>query len=210
MNKIMLSLLLILLSGMISGQQKNYNDRIINVEILKADNFVKGIYLTLEEFKQNSPSVITDFRSNEMNLPDNNIYNNMAISRLRTIGQGRVLSPFTQSHWGICDGRNVYINFKGKYYQVSLDGKYSSFTASRRGNYNLSSGGVDYLLNVVTGRITRISWVSGYKNKVRLKSVKAILSAEDPELYREFIEDRNKKMMVFSYIRMLNGSFEYR
>ncbi len=210
MNKYILFLILVSSTGMIPGQQNIYSDRIINVEVLRADSLVKGIYLTLEEFKQNSPSVITDFRSNEMNLPDNNIYNNMAIGRLRTIGQNRTLVPFTQNHWGICDGRNVFINFKGKYYQVSLDGKYSSFTATRGARSNMSSYGIDYVLNVVTGRIIKISWVSGYRNKYRLKSVKGILSAENPALYREFMDDRNKKMMVFSYIRMLNDSFEYR
>jgi hypothetical protein len=195
---------------MISGQQNNYRDRIINVEILTADRLVKGIYLTLEEFKQNSPSVITDFRSNEMNLPDNNIYNNMANSRLLVFDQYHNLVPFRQSHWGICDGNNVFISFKGKYYQVSLDGKYSSFTATRGTRNNLSSFGIDYVLNVVTGRIIKISWVSGYRNKYRLKSVKGILSTENPALYKEFMDDSNKKMMVFSYIKMLNDSFEYR
>jgi hypothetical protein len=31
---------------------------------------------------------------------------------------------FTQKHWGICDGKEAYINYNGKYFNLSLDGKY--------------------------------------------------------------------------------------
>jgi hypothetical protein len=130
----------------------------------------------------------------------------MDVSRLRTIGPDDATVPFTRSHWGLCDGKKVFINYKGKYFQVSLDGKYSSFTASLRANSGMATFGVEYLLDVATGRITKISRVRGYYTKVYVNEVTRILSKEDPVLYKEFLKDDNKKMMAFSYIRRLNDS----
>jgi len=210
MKRALIFLILIFFCGRINCQNTDDRNRIVQEEILTADTLIKGIYTNFIEFQQNKPSVRTDFRSNEKNLPVNNIYKNMAVSRLMVPGPNGDFTPFSSTHWGLCDGEHVFINFKGKYQQISLDGKYSSFTASIRAGYGISSIKTDYLINIENGRIIKINKVAGYKNKVRLKSVKKILHEEDLSLYGEFKQDDNKKMMAFTYIKRLNESLKYK
>jgi hypothetical protein len=210
MKRTLIYLILIFFCVRINCQQINDKNRIVQEEILTADTLLKGIYTNFVEFQQNNPSVRTDFRSNEKNLPVNNIYNNMAVSRLIILDFNGDFSPFSQEHWGLCDGKHVFINFKGKYQQISIDGKYSSFTASARSGYGLSSYETDYLLNIENGRIIKFNTVAGYRNKVRLKPIEKILEEENPSLYGEFKHDDNKKMMVFTYIKKLNESLKYK
>jgi hypothetical protein len=207
MKRALIFLILILFWGRINCQQINDRNRIVQEEILTANTLMKGIYKNFVEFQQNNPSVRTDFRSNEKNLPVNNIYNNMAVSRLMVPGSNGEFYPFSQEHWGLCDGKHAFINFKGKYHQISVDGKYSSFTASARPD-GISTVQTDYLLNIENGWIIRINKVAGYKNKVRLKSVKKILHEENPLMYEEFSQEDNKKMMAFTYIKRLNESLK--
>jgi hypothetical protein len=208
MNRNLIFLILVFFFGRINCQQINDKNRIAQEKILRADTLMKGIYTNFVEFQQNNPSVRTDFRSNEKNLPVNNIYNNMAVSRLIIADFNGDFSPFSQKHWGLCDGKHVFINFEGKYQQISLDGKYSSFTVSFRNG--LSSFESDYLLNIENGRIIRFNTVAGYRNKVRLKPIEKILEEENPLLYEEFKQDDNKKMMIFTYIKKLNESLKYK
>ena len=210
MKETLIFLILIFFCGRINCQQVNDRNRIVQEEILTADTLMKGIYVNFVEFQQNNPSVRTDFRSNEKNLPVNNIYNNMAVSRLIVRGSTGEFSPFSQGHWGLCDGKHVFINFKGKYQQITIDGKYSSFAAPARSGYGLSSVETDYLLNIENGRIIRFNKVAGYRNKVRLRPIEKILDEENPSLYGEFKQDKNKKMMVYTYIKKLNESLKYK
>ncbi len=207
MKKTIIFLILILCCGWINCQQVSDKSRGSREEILMTDSLMKGIYMNLAEFQQNSPSIRTDIRSNEKNLPVNNIYNNMAVSRLMILGPDGEFSPFSKGHWGLCDGRHAFINFNGKYHQISIDGKYSSFTASARPD-GISTVKTDYLLNIETGRITRFNKVAGYKNQVSIKPIMEILEKENPSLAGEFMQDDNKKAMVFTYIQKLNESLK--
>ncbi|MBN1414078.1 MAG: hypothetical protein JW973_03165 [Bacteroidales bacterium] len=200
MKKALLSLVLISFYVLVYGQPANDQERIVHVKILTTDTLIKGIYVDLNDFQQNYPSIRTDFRSNEEYLPVNSIYNDMDINRLLILNSNNTYVPFRQKHWGICDGEHVFINFGGKYQQISMDGKYSSFTASIRANMGRSLYHKEYFLNVVNG--DRI--IANYF------SVSSILSKENETLYNEFKKDKNKYYMMYTYIIKLNQSYEYK
>jgi len=199
MKKALLFLILIFFYVLIYGQMTNDKEKIIHEKILTTDTLIKGIYMNFSEFQQNNPSIRADFKSNEENLRVNYIYDEMAVKRLRILNSNNAFVPFGQKHWGICDGKHVFKNYKGRYGQISIDGKYSSFTTIIYTNYARSSHYEDYLLNVVNGDII----------KVELKSIRLILSKENISLYNEFKKDKNKKMMIYTYINWLNQSYEY-
>ena len=163
--------------------------------IITTDSLVKGIYLNFSQFQHNNPSVIVDFRSNEPSLPLNSIYNNMLVSRLNISDGHDVFIEFTQPHWGICDGKQVFINYRGKYQKVSLDGKYSQFTAKLNG-YSLDypSYNVDYILDITNNELIEVT----------VTTVGEILKKENSGLYDEFRKDKNKKVMRYTYINRLN------
>lgn len=199
MKKALSFLILICSYVLVFGQMTNDNDRIIRVKVLTADTLIKGIYMDFSEFQENNPSIRSDFRSDEIELPVNSIYNNMDIRRLRILDSNNAFIPFDQKHWGICDGENVYINYKINYQEISIDGKYSSFSEAKNTNYGLYTQHIDHLLNVVNGDII----------KVNVKSVKSILSKEHISLYHDFQNDDDKKMMIYTYISWLNQSYKY-
>lgn len=177
----------------------NDKGKIIHEKILTTDTLIKGIYMNFSEFQQNNPTIRSDFKSNEENLPVNSIYNNMAVKRLRILNSNNEFIPFGQKHWGICDGKHVLINYKGRYEQISIDGKYSSWTASIHSNFGRSIRYVDYLLNVINGDIINVN----------VKSIQLILSKENISLYHEFQKEKDKEMMIYTYINRLNQSYVY-
>jgi hypothetical protein len=162
---------------------------------MTADSVVKGIYLNFSEFQHNNPSVKADFTSNEPGQPLNSIYNNMLVSRLNINDANDNFIEFTQPHWGICDGKQIYINYKGKYQKISLDGKYSQFTAKLNGfHYDVPWFYIDYILDITSNNVV----------EVNVTTVAEILKKENAGLYNEFRKDRNKKMMMYTYINRLN------
>jgi len=184
---------------LVFGQTTNANERIIHEKILTADTLIRGIYMDFSEFQENNPTIRSDFRSDEKELPVNSIYNNMDIRRLRILNANNAFVPFDQKHWGICDGENVYINYRINYQEISIDGKYSSFSEAKNTNFGRHTQHIDHLLNVVNGDII----------KVNVKSVKSILSKEHISLYHDFRKDRDKEMMIYTYISWLNQSYGY-
>ena len=82
----------------------------------------------------------------------------------------------------------------GKYQKVSLDGKYSQFTAKLNGfSLDYPSYYVDYILDVSNNDIIEVT----------VSAVGEILE-ENVGLYNEFRIDKNKKMMRYTYINRLN------
>jgi hypothetical protein len=202
MKKFFFLINLLVCNVLLYGQVNNRGNIVPYYEIFTADTLIKGIYLNLSELQNNNPTIRADFRSDEAYLPINNIYNNMIVSRLRVSDSQGDFMPFHRKHWGLCDGKHVLINFKGKYQRLSIEGRYSPFTASFN-NYNrsyISTYQFDYLLDMITGKIIRFDE----------KSIKKILAREDPSLYQEFRHDKNRRMMAYNYITRLNKSIIYR
>jgi hypothetical protein len=163
--------------------------------IFTADSLVKGIYLNFSEFQHNSPSLKDDFTSMEEGHPLNSIYNNMIAERLHIRDDNGDFVEFKETHWGICDGKQVFINYKGKYQKVSLDGKYSQFTAKLNG-FSLDNPWyyVDYMLDITNNDVIEIT----------VLKVEEILKKENAGLYYEFKKDRKKRMMMYTYVNRLN------
>lgn len=202
MKKIIILINLLVCNVLLYGQVNEKDIIIPYFEIFTADSLIKGIYLNLSEFQHNNPTIRADFRSDEEYLPINNIYNNMIVSRLRVGDNQGNFMPFRGKHWGLCDGKHVLINFNGKYQRISVEGRYSPFTASVNSYSSsyISTYQFDYLLDVTTGKIIRFDE----------KSIKKLLAREDPELYEEFRRDKNRRMMAYNYITRLNKSIIYR
>jgi hypothetical protein len=163
--------------------------------IITTDSLVKGIYLDFGQFQRNNPSVRVDFCSNEPSQPLNSLYNNMLVSRLNISDGHGGFMEFTQRHWGICDGKQVFINYRGKYQKISLDGKYCQFTAKLNGfSLDNPSYFVDFMMDITNNDIIEVT----------AAAVEEILKKENAGLYNEFRKDKNKKMMKYTYITRLN------
>jgi hypothetical protein len=163
--------------------------------VFTADSMVKGIYLNFSEFQHNSPSLKVDFTSMEEGHPLNSIYNNMIAGRLHIRDDNGGFVEFTEPHWGICDGKQVFINYKGKYQKLSLDGKYSQFTAKLNG-ISLDNPWyyVDYMLDITNNDVIEVT----------VLNVEEILKKENAGLYYEFKKDRKRRMMMYTYVNRLN------
>jgi hypothetical protein len=201
MKRTVLIINLLIVSLFINAQGVPEKKKLMNIPILAADTLVKGIYMSFSEFQQNAPSIRTNFRSEEEYLPINNIYDNMLVNRLLVLDSKGSFSPFKKSHWGICDGRHVFINYKGKYQKISLDGKYCPFSASVYSfDSNQPTAYLNHLLNATNGETTEIT----------LRSFKELLEEEDLTLYKAFDQEQKKRMMMYTYLNMLNQTFIYR
>lgn len=169
------------------------------VVIIKADTLKKGIYKSLYEFQLNNPSIKTDFKFGNMFEPLDYKPNTQLRKYYLYIESNNQYARFKEKHWGICDGENVYVLFKGKYLKLSRIGKYSTFTNVTNNNqftYGYSLYDNDYLLNVLDGKIVRY-------NEMNLQT---ILRSEKSPLLKEFLADTDRRNNLYNYLLRLNKS----
>jgi len=111
-----LAVLLILSFPIITYSQKPSSEKIIPESILSMN---KGIYMNIEEFFSNNPSIpyhfevhnyLTDYYVN----PDER--NDYVLSYHDDMGYRKVLRA--KEIWGYCDGEGVYVTFQGRPYEL--------------------------------------------------------------------------------------------
>ena len=92
--------------------------------ILTADSYVPGIYLTLDEFRTNSPSIITGYQIRERGNFDKIMMGGGTHMPVMTTAEGK--SKPMKAAWGFSSGTDVFINVDGGFFQITrIDNKFS-------------------------------------------------------------------------------------
>lgn len=157
-----------------------------------------GIFVTFEEFKANKPNP-----EYKLNIdPTRNMERASLTERYKGIpvitssGEEKGIKP-TQM-FAYCDGEDVYIAYGTSFYKIEDYGVYSVFTyvsGASSGSYGTASTtSTDYVLNMNTGRIERLS--NGLVQKVIL--------ADYPDLQAKFKGDKMKSTMIRWYVTEAN------
>lgn len=79
--------------------------------------FVEGIYLNFDEFKNNKPSIIKDYKNEGSAIK---VYNDSA---------KRYLPIDPLLIWGYSDGKNIYVSIENGFWKIVNIGQLSQFTA---------------------------------------------------------------------------------
>jgi hypothetical protein len=173
--------------------------------------FEDGIYLDFNQVKNNSPvtksKIVTTYDSKSFEF-----YENLMSEKLITIYDdfGTEIQIKTENIWGYCNNGAVYIQKNERFNRLGVIGSICHFVAYETvydntypytygyDTYNYPTTSTElrqYLLNFGTGDIYDYT----------VKSLE-ILLMQDPELYDEFnnLKNRKKKNLTFVYIRKYN------
>jgi hypothetical protein len=190
----------IALAGLVILFQSALKSQEINFEVLRADSLIKGIYMTFEEFQQNNPSLRVNFGIMDHDQIRNKIYNGTSVFNLYFQDTNKMYIKIRERHWGLCDGKGVFILYYGNYYQLSLDGKYCQFSESQTNALIPMQMNVNFIFNAAENKIKDFT----------KDNVAAILKTENKDLYNEFKADKDKGLMMYDYLNRLNKTFIYK
>ncbi len=170
--------------------------------------FKEGIYLTIQAFKQNRPipsaAIISPIPKTELTFLTDVVEN----KTVRFIDEQKMEQEVqTETIWGYCRNRTIYINFNKSFNRINVIGSICHFTANVRVvafqdpmyyNRGLNSSYTElrqYILNTQTNIISEFN----------VQSMENILQ-NDPELYAEFthLKKRKKADSIFIYLRKYN------
>ena len=183
--------------------------------------FKDGLYVSFEDFKNNSPIEKSKIIAPHLNRKDYNFIATLVEEKIIKIydqlGAEKEIKP--KNLWGFCDNGNIYINMDQNFSRLPYIGSLSHFVADKttyNQNYNnpsyynrnyynqYNSYGqptttrtelYQYLLNMDTGGIEEYT----------LEAVEIALM-KDPELHDEFMDLKRKKrrQKMFFYLRKYN------
>jgi hypothetical protein len=168
--------------------------------------FNEGIYLTIDQFKQNSPilksAIVSPISKDQRDFltevleQKNFTYKDAA---------GTEQKVETKTVWGYCQNRTIFLNFNNDFNRVIVIGSLFHFTATIR----ISMPGIDPIMGINNSYDeTRQFILNTETNKVldfNVKNMESIL-ATDPELYQQFmaLKKRKKPDLIFVYLRKYN------
>lgn len=167
--------------------------------------FNEGIYLTIEQFKSNSPvqrqSIVTSIPRNELDF----FYQITEQKKVVYIDSaGKEQHVETSTIWGYCQNRAVYINLNKEFNKLNVIGMLCHFTATVRINAAYHdpmhfNNTVDELRQFVLDMKTNKIYEFGPLNMEQLLQ-------NDPELYNQFksLKRRDKANSIFVYLRKFN------
>ncbi|MGZ4048922.1 MAG: hypothetical protein ACXVPU_07435 [Bacteroidia bacterium] len=172
-------------------------------------DFKEGIYLSLDQFKQNSPipksAFITGIPKDELDF-FSQLLEEKTIVYKDTAGKEVKLAPL--SVWGYSQNRTIYINFNKSFNRVNVIGTLFHFTAAVRVvtgyqdpmsyNYGINNTHDEirqFVFNTQTNMITEFN----------VKNMELILK-DDAELSAQFeaLKKRAKADSIFIYLRKYN------
>ncbi len=163
----------------------------------------KGIYKTFDEFKNNSPSILNEYR----------LVVRTPYEQAKLLAKGNILKIIDATGnerrirkiWGFFDGDAIFIYYPDSFNKLINNGRYryfihyfyyENFSATMvLTPYYMNS--TEYVLDSETGEI--------YTTKK--KNLKLILSKNEV-LFREFLKDKNWRYKKLEYIERLNKNLE--
>ncbi|MCE3280507.1 MAG: hypothetical protein K0S44_2698 [Bacteroidetes bacterium] len=169
--------------------------------------FKEGIFLTAEQFKNNSPVLKSSIIS---------IYPKSQVDFMKQITDQRYITfkaadgaeqkVETMSIWGYAQNRSIFINFNNEFNRINQIGLLSLFTAAVQApigytdpmntyGINTSDEMRQFIFDVRTNKIVNFD----------VHNMELILQ-DDPELYSEFmkLKKRKKADSIFIYLRKYN------
>ncbi|MGQ0829083.1 MAG: hypothetical protein ACT4ON_11900 [Bacteroidota bacterium] len=171
--------------------------------------FKEGIYLTIEQFKKNTPiaksAVVSDIPKSQLDFLTQ-VMDHKKIILKDSAGNDQKIE--TASVWGYCQNRTIYINFNNEFNRVNVIGTLCHLTAiiTRVTTF-------DDPINSTYGMNTTFDELRQFildiqTNKILSFDVKnmEILLARDNELYKQFmaLKRREKSDSIFIYLRKYN------
>lgn len=171
--------------------------------------FTEGFFLTIHQFKGNSPilktSVISEISKDDVDFLKEEIKKKKIAYQDSSKVQYKIE---TSNIWGYCQNRTIYINYNNDFNRVNVIGTLMQFTAL----ITTSPGFMDpmysnYGLNTTVDELRQFVFDT-QTNKIMPFDVKnlTLLLKNDPELYSEFMTlgKREKADSQFIYLRKYN------
>jgi hypothetical protein len=172
--------------------------------------FREGIFLTVEQFKQNKPikksDIISSVPAGQVDFM-NEVMSHKIVTYRDSTGKEQQLESSTV--WGYCQNRNIYMNFNNDFNRISMVGTvchlvatittYSSYHDPMNLNYAINNS-YDELRQFVFD--TRTNKVLDFN----VKNMEMILES-DKELHAEFMKlsKRKKADSIFVFLRRFNA-----
>jgi len=170
--------------------------------------FREGIYLTIDQFKENRPipqsSIISAIPKTELNFLTQVLDQKIVTFKDET-GQEQKLE--TSTVWGYCRNRSVFINFNNTFNRLNVIGSLCHFTSEvvvlsyqdptyyNRGSTNSYHELKQFILNTATNKIADFT-VGSMEDAMQ----------DDAELLSQFEQLRKKEKTnsIFIYLRKFN------
>lgn len=170
--------------------------------------FTEGIYLTIDQFKQNHPipisAIVSPVPKTEHNFLDQ-VLDKKTVTFKDETGQEQKLA--TSSIWGYCRNRSVFLNFNQTFNRLNVIGSLCHFTSEvvvvsyqdptyyGRGINNSYRELKQFILNTESNKV----------NDFTVASMEDALKTE-PELLNDFmkLKKKEKTNSIFIYLRKFN------
>jgi hypothetical protein len=177
-----------------------------------------GIYKTFEEFRDNNPSLKTDFNGSGFKIVEEEYQNAETFNKEKLKVYGFDM-PFKMAQnigfiFGFCDGKSSYISVETQqypnyhsFYKVTNFGKicyydvYSSSLLSS-GNTSIKNIGLPYKMNRKVFTQT-VNLETGEYKKLSIKLIKNLL-INHPVLQQKFELEEDKKFFLKEYLEEYN------
>jgi len=171
--------------------------------------FKEGVYLSLDQFKQNAPipksAFVTDIPKNQLDFFSELLENPTFTYK---DANGTPVKIESTTAWGYSQNRSVYLNYNKEFNRVNVIGTVFHFTAAVRVLPSYHDP-LDYSYGIANGRDEIRQFILDTQtNRVNEFTVPAmeIVLKEDAELYAKFeaLRKREKVNSIFIYLRKYN------
>lgn len=170
--------------------------------------FKEGIYLTIDQFKQNRPipvsAIVSSVPKNDLNFLTQ-VVEQKTITFKDDSGQEQKLA--TSTIWGYCRNRSIFLNFNQAFNRLNVIGSLCHFTSEvvvmtyqdptyyGRGINNSYRELKQFILNTATNKVSDFT-VSAMEDAMQ----------DDAELLSEFeqLKRKQKTNSIFIYLRKFN------
>lgn len=168
-----------------------------NYEILKNKKYKKGLYASIDEFRNNSPSDTSTSIELEKVLPVQQVFEHRKDQEIHYYDDNGNKVSLNKLFWGFCDGEEIYIYSKKMYLEINTLGKFCVFTIEdyKRGSGRYKS--IDYFFDIENGEVFELN------EKTLVEKV----LVHDIELLKKFDKDKMKKSMLHWYLNEVNSKF---
>lgn len=178
-------------------------------KLVKYDkNFVfdEGIYMNVNEFRNNSPSIT------EFNIVKHSQFNGKTELQFNCFDSvsSRFEICIAQNCWGYTTNNSVYIaqSIDGYFFRLQMIGSLIHFYDMNRYSRSVYDDSFGYpTTNVQHGTESRefiIDMESGKRIEFNYKNFSAFLKEKDQELYQELESSKKKRKMIYYYLIKYN------
>ncbi|HAF30927.1 MAG TPA: hypothetical protein DCG75_17960 [Bacteroidales bacterium] len=176
-----------------------------DIQIIKADTFYPGLYLTYEEFIKNSPSKTDIYFKNNTDFDWGAALFSKHWEDLYYYDSTDTKIKLKDKIWGYSNDQKVFVYHKKRYCPIKILGRYTVFIWRVDQSYwnnqsvSFSSNEKEFVLDILTGEIYPLT----------KKTFKKHLLKNYPEILERFKNESMVHTMFYMYIKEVNSKFEY-